>query len=283
MRQLKRAIEQREFSSPDELQAFLDESGGQFEELDGSRTEDIHEQAQELAYRAEEAATPEEAVALLREALELDPRCVDALRQSAAFAPELGERINALEQTVQVGEASLGKEQFAELRGHFWGALETRPYMRARLELALALEEAGRVAEAISHYVALLELNPGDNQGVRDLLLPAHLRIGDSAAARRAIRAHAEGSFAVYSWGTVLERVLVDDIGGAVRALSAARDDNPHVEDYFFGRQPPPSDPPAYFTPGEESEAQTCAYIFRAALAEHRDLIAAFAHRLLAD
>lgn len=51
--------------------------------------------------------------------------------------------------------------------GHFWGLLETRPYLRTRLGLAHALWTAGRRAEAVQHLQDMLRLNPNDNQGVR--------------------------------------------------------------------------------------------------------------------
>jgi len=35
------------------------------------------------------------------------------------------------EQGVHAGERALGPEAFSEGVGHFWGVLETRPYMRA--------------------------------------------------------------------------------------------------------------------------------------------------------
>ena len=40
---------------------------------------------------------------------------------------------------LDAGELALGPEGFEEYDGHFWGFLETRPYMRARHGLALAL------------------------------------------------------------------------------------------------------------------------------------------------
>ena len=58
------------------------------------------------------------------------------------------------------GAAAIGADRFASLRGEFWGHLETRPYMRARLGLAQALRDLGRDDEAVAHYRALLELNP---------------------------------------------------------------------------------------------------------------------------
>ena len=47
--------------------------------------------------------------------------------------------------------------------------------MRARLNLAGLLRAVGLEQDAITHFEALLELNPNDNQGVRDLLLGSYL------------------------------------------------------------------------------------------------------------
>lgn len=42
--------------------------------------------------------------------------------------------------------------------------------MRARADLAATLVKLGDYEQAIAEYWALLELNPGDNQGLRYLL-----------------------------------------------------------------------------------------------------------------
>ena len=74
-----------------------------------------------------------------------------------------------LEQSVAAGERALGPEPFAEDAGHFWGILETRPYMRARAALAVTLWAVGRREDAVQHHRDLLRLNPNDNQGLRYL------------------------------------------------------------------------------------------------------------------
>src|SRR5205823_12776803 len=71
------------------------------------------------------------------------------------------------EEGVAAGERALGPDVFRREVGHFWGILETRPYLRARLGLAHALWTAGRRDEAVRHLQDMLRLNPNDNQGVR--------------------------------------------------------------------------------------------------------------------
>ena len=76
------------------------------------------------------------------------------------------------------GERALGAQAFEEDVGHFWGLLETRPYMRARAGLAASLWTAGDEVEAVEHYQDMLRLNPGDNQGHRYVLLGCLLQMG---------------------------------------------------------------------------------------------------------
>jgi tetratricopeptide (TPR) repeat protein len=68
---------------------------------------------------------------------------------------------------VEAGELALGPRGFKEYAGHFWGFLETRPYMRARAGLASTLLQLGDVDGALAHYRDMLKLNPNDNQGIR--------------------------------------------------------------------------------------------------------------------
>ena len=85
----------------------------------------------------------------------------------AEYAETLPDALELYEQGVAAGERALGPEEFEEYEGHFWGFLETRPYMRARAGLADSLWAAGRHREAAEHCREMLRLNPNDNQGIR--------------------------------------------------------------------------------------------------------------------
>jgi len=101
---------------------------------------------------------------------------------------------------IKAGEAALGPAVFEEDVGHFWGILETRPYMRARFSYAQCLSEEGQLAEAIEHAQELLRLNPGDNQGVRYLLAAWLLEDGrpDELAAHLAAHPDEDSPFLAY-------------------------------------------------------------------------------------
>ena len=163
------------------------------------------------------------------------------------------------------GERSLGRQFFRQNRGHFWGIVETRPYMRARFDLACALMQDALLTEAIAHFESLIELNPNDNQGVRDILMSCYLSIQDLEGTRRLLERYAGDSGAVFAWSRVLERYLATDLDGALAALQDARADNPHVQAYLTGAKRLPKDSPSYYTPGEETEAFYCAGCLRKA------------------
>jgi len=217
------------------------------------------DRAQELAFDALEAADPTAAADLARQALALDPDCSDALYVLALDVGTPAERLRLLGQAVEAAERTLGGQYVEANQGHFWGLLETRPYMRARAALADVLRGAGRVDEAARHYAALLDLNPNDNQGLRDVLLGCYLRAGNLDGARGLLGRYAEEPGAVFGYGRVLERFLSGDPSGAEAALHEARRWNPHVEAFLTGRRRLPGRQPAYCSPGDENEAIHCA------------------------
>jgi len=228
--------------------------------------------AQQLVYDAWEAATGEEEQALIFSALKLDPMNVDALLQAAVYAGLDGEEeIEYLRQVEAAGEKSLGPKAFKEFAGHFWGFIETRPYMRARARLAEALRHAGRLEEAIAEWNTMLELNPGDNQGIRYLLLPTVLTLNRLEAARKLFEAYpGESEFnTVFAWGRVLERFLSDDLPGAVTALEVARKQNSHMQAYVKRHRSLPRGLPEAYAPGSKEEAICYAEVLRAAWEKH--------------
>jgi len=222
------------------------------------KNESACRQAQDLAYKAMSARDPNEAVRLCLEAIEIDPHCVDALRM-AAGALEPRERLIRLESLVQVAEDDLGGESYLkENKGHFWGILETRPYMRARSYFAQTLAEAGETRAAIVEYEALLDLNPGDNQGLRYVLIGLYLEADDLDGVRRLLDQYEDEDSAMFAWAAVLECLISKDTEGAERSLSEARGINPYVEGYLLGRKPMLREMPDYYGFGDENEALMC-------------------------
>jgi tetratricopeptide (TPR) repeat protein len=256
MATLGRLLEGREFGSIEEANAFLHDllgrSGGA---LPAAAPETPLEQAQELIYKALEATGPRR-LKLAHQALAVSADCADAyvLLAEATADPRAARRL--YEQGVQAGERALGPEVFAEGVGHFWGILETRPYMRARHGLADVLWVLGERQAAIGHLRDMLRLNPGDNQGLRYMLANWLLTVGDDAALDRLWAQYPDEISA--SWLYTRALALFRRAGAgrqADAALTQALEANPFVPPYLLGARPVPKQLPTYIGLGDEDEA----------------------------
>jgi len=212
-------------------------------------------EAQDLIYEAWESP-PRRALALANEALEVSEDCADAYCILARGARSLDEATQFYRQGVVAGERAIGAQAFEEDVGHFWGLLETRPYMRARAGLAASLWMAGGEAEAVGHYRDMLRLNPGDNQGLRYVLLGCLLQMEAWDEAEKLYAGYEDDAMATWSYS----RALLDfqrqgDTPAARDALSQAVSANAHVPAYLLGEKEVPSVLPTYHGFGDENEA----------------------------
>lgn len=228
--------------------------------------------AQERFYDACEAGSAERATACLHAALELDPHNADALLMAADLAGLAGaEAAPIYRAIVEKAAARLGAEAFAEFHGEFWGFHETRPYMRARQQLAMALAAAGLHEEAAAEYAGMLELNPNDNQGVRYELLALWLRGARLESAQALLKKYPDDCDRnpVFAWGQVLHRFLRGQLAGAAKALVIARRQNPATEAYVTGRRALPRRMPGSYQLGSPEEAKCFARDLRAMWQAH--------------
>ncbi len=220
------------------------------------------QEAQDLMYQAWEERNPGQRIILAHEALAISPDCADAyVLLAEEEAGSLGRALEYYRQGVEAGERALGKAYFKENAGHFWGLLETRPYMRTRLGLANTLWELGREEEALPHYRDMLHLNPGDNQGIRYTLLNLLLTLDRDAEAWELLKQYEEDWTAEWLYTRAL--LAFRRAGGASQeaeeALGTALGMNPHVPAYLTGRKRIPARLPDYIGWGDDNEAVTYA------------------------
>lgn len=221
-------------------------------------------EAQDLYYEAMEKGDAD----LIFEALKIDPVNVDCLLQVLHMLhPSENEALEFSRHIVETAEHRLGKEMFEECKGDFWLMLETRPYMRARNDLAMRLTDAGKIEEAITEYEGMLELCPGDNLGIRYVLLGLYFQEGRLEDAGRLLKKFEDERpySAVMAWGYVLERFLNAGMDEAKKALKVARKTNGYAEVYLKGHRKLPKNSPGSYSPGSREEAQVCAECQQAA------------------
>ncbi len=213
-------------------------------------------QAQDLMYEAFDARGARRA-ALAREALAISPDCADAyLLLAEETASSVEEARKLLEQGVAAGERALGRKSFEEDVGHFWGLIETRPYMRARAALAETLWALNRREEAVEHQRELLRLNPNDNQGVRYRQAEWLLWLERFEELDELFAAYEDDDAAAFGYTKALAAFRRQgDSAQARRLLAEARELNPHVPAYLSGRKRLPARLPDYVGFGDASEA----------------------------
>lgn len=254
MAQIGRLLQSHDFASIEEANAFIQEmlaTGG----LPDNVPQTPLDEAQEVIYQALEA-TGKRRVTLARKALTISPDCADAYVLLAEATRDPLEAKAFYEQGVEAGERALGPQPFAEDVGHFWGIMETRPYMRARQGLAEVLWVLGERQNAIGHATDMLRLNPGDNQGIRYLLANWLLAEGEDDALDRLLKAYPDEGSAAWAYTRALLTFRRKGAGSAAtRALKAALRTNPHVPFYLFGLRELPEELPGYIGMGDESEA----------------------------
>lgn len=266
---VQRAMAERGFESLDEANAALEELSQQGL-FDGDTLSaaapalSALEQAQELVYDAEEARGRQR-ILLAKRAIARSPDCADAYRLLGESAATAEEAIEWFQKGVDAGRRAVGVE-FDSLDGELWGRLETRPYMRARLALAQSLLELGRAPEAIAHLEELLRLNPGDNQGVRYILLPILLDEMRHEDTRELLDEYADDASATWLYGRALWLFCRSGDSAAARAaLREAQRANAHVARFILEPDAMPWVPSPYVTLGGEDEgADTAAALLKA-------------------
>lgn len=259
MKDLSRMLEEQEFDSEEEINQFLQQqlASGKSFSPPPQRSLSSLEKAQNLIYQAYEARSKTQMVKLARKALEISQDCADAYVMLAELnAPTIAEALALYEAGVKAGERALGTE-FEELKGHFWGFIETRPYMRARLGLAMTLWSLGRLEEAAQHMDTMLELNPNDNQGVRQVYITLLLELNDKKRMEKLLKQYPDDWSAYWKYGQALYEFRKKGAGAkADELLSDAISYNPHVPPYLLGKKKLPKQASAsYYSPGDENEA----------------------------
>lgn len=225
---------------------------------DTGEPQDDRHKAQNLIYDAWEEVEPSRQVALARQALELWSDCADAYNVLADSASNAVQKLALYDQAVQAGHRALGKDFLADQQniGHFWGILETRPYMRALAgvgQMRIKLRLFAQAEEVIQH---MLYLNPGDNQGVRYLLLEIFLEEKRYVEALEFVGRWDDISPDFHYTRALLRFEKKGDYKYARSALRKAFECNPHVPAYLCLRRRTHMNESGRITVGGADEAE---------------------------
>lgn len=254
-----RRLENEEFGSPEEAERHLAGlmDSGELDQPPAPRNP--HDVAQDIMYRAWELRSPALRVKAARRALKVSPDCADAyvvLAEETAGSAREG--LPLYRQAVAAGERALGTACFEENKGHFWGVVATRPYMRALAGLAHCLWETGEREEALARWEEMLRLNPGDNQGMRDVLIAKLGELGRFGAVRELLARYPDDAGLVFLLMRTLAAFERDPAAGGVRELRDAVAHNAYFAGYLAGERRVPRVVPDSYRMGGDDEA-VCA------------------------
>lgn len=256
---LMKYLEEKNFSSIEEMNEYMKKN------VIGKRIEDIipkkkdpksnKEKSDDLMYRAYDNE-PEEGIRYAHQALEFDPGNIRAYNYLAEMESDNEKALSLYKKAVESGEKQLGKQFFKENKGHFWGMLETRPYMTAKFGLAQCLEKQGKWKDTIKILQEMLVLNPNDNQGVRYVLSGLLLYQKQYGIFYRLHQQYAdeESAFWLFNYAYFVFKTHGSTKAANI-ALQKAYHSNTHVIDFLFGNKQMPKVLEDYYTPGEENEA----------------------------
>lgn len=255
--QLQRGISEQNFESMDQIQEYLNSKINNPKCTKNKLS--TKEKAQDLLFDAYEA-TGKRRLQLAEEALKLNPNSPDAYIILAEAEKNPEERLSLYKAGLEAGEKELGKSFIRDNKGYFWGLTETRPYMRVKYTYAALLQTLGRLQEAVAQYEELLELNPGDNQGVRYGLFTAYVEAGHIQEAEALLKKYNEESNAHGAFNNLLIEYVKNGLTQKTkRLIKRAKALNPFVIDYLTGKKKLPNEEVNSYILGSESEAAVYA------------------------
>ncbi len=256
---LMRFLSEQDFQSIEELNKFMEKN------VIGKKIEDViperkgkksnAEQADDIMYQAYQS-DPQKGVRLANKALEVDPENVRAWNYLAQNEPDADKALDLFEKAALIAENHLGKAFFNKNKGSFWGIVETRPYMTARVGMADCLAAIGKIKEAKEIYERLIELNPEDNQGIRFVLSDLYLMSRNSKQYLKLFNKYKDDPSAYWLYNHAF--FWYDTIGPGKEfydALKKAIKANSHIFDILTGKEQVSKNPKEYFKPGDATEA----------------------------
>ncbi len=170
-------LEQNSDENPDEekinslVQNFIKEHGvGYMDEI----TEETARTSDDYLDLAEAAEDEVSALRYAKKALKLDPDNLDAeIFIASLTAKDTVDYLKKMERVIIHGDKLMKEMGYTENEyiGAYWEIIETRPYMRGRMEYMMALKECGMLRKAAAECEEIIRLNNNDNMGIRFTLM----------------------------------------------------------------------------------------------------------------
>lgn len=259
MTDLQRLLATQDFKSEADLQKFMNSLLGQKIPSFPKEVLNRQEQAQDLVFEAYELS-PAKAKQNIKKALSLDSNCIEAYEYLGSMEDTAEIAIAFFEKGIAIGRQIFGGEYLKEHKGHFWGFHDTRPFMRCMQQYSDCLYTIGKVQECVTILEEMIELNPNDNQGVRDQLLLYLIELDQNTKFEKYAKMFKTDNlaFALFTRALFAFKTEGETINSN-KQLQKALKQNKFVASRLLSRKTIPGYPDRY-SPGDESEADYYAH-----------------------
>lgn len=188
------------------------------------------------------------------------PEFIDAHHHLALLLSQTGrgeEAFRIWQDVVAMGLDCLPKEFEMGRDLLFWSILENRPFLRAYHSLGLEYLERDEIEKALEIFSNILATNPGDNQGVRALVIDCDFRLNRPRDVLAVCEQYPDDGMEQVVYGRALALYQLGQRVKAEEALSEAMEFLPLVaQELVKGRHRKPKDlHPGYVTHGGADQA----------------------------
>ncbi len=237
MRDIHRIIDKEMPQTEAEMNALMERiNSGEYPAIEDEELT-IAQQAEDLVSEAYELP-PGAGRRKAREALKLDPDCIAACEYLGLNEISSSRAKIHFKKGINIGRRIFGGEFLENNRGFFWGIHETRPYMRCLQYYSDCLYTAKQIRECVSIQEEMLDLNPNDNQGIRDLLLLYLIQLNETEKFTKYADMFPEdiGAYALFNRALFAFKTEGDS-KTATKKLKEAVKENPYVAKKILSRK----------------------------------------------
>lgn len=198
------------------------------------RLNDIEQADQyyEIALESEDEAYSKK---MLKKAIKLNPEFIDAYVELASYIENNEKRLREYRKIEKMAIEKLKEQGITKEseKGHFYGIIETRPYIRLKHRIMFYFKHHSCYSLAIKEGEEIIELNETDNMGVRFTLMGMYALLEQKENAEKLFEKYPEESVPMHLYIAVLYYKL-QDIKKSIYHLKAIKKLVPKVN-MFFG------------------------------------------------
>ena len=259
MADIHRILEKQNFKSEKDLRKFLDNLVGQ--QIPSFEADELSakEQAVDLVYEAYELS-PAKGKAKVEIALQLDPDCIEAYLYLGEMEKTAEIAMVFFEKGIAIGRRIFGGKYLKEHKGMFWGFHETRPFMQCLQQYSDCIYTIGKIEECVAILEEMIELNPNDNQGVRDQLLLYLIQLDEREKFEKYAKQYEHDDLAFSLFNRALFAFKIEgETTNSNKKLKNAIKRNKFIAPKIITNRPV-SDLPEMYGIGNKDEAQNYVY-----------------------